>query len=185
MASQGVNKSLATGVTQPTHSAAVTTLPLTTRNHLRALWIASALLAPALQAAPLSVLMQPSPLASLAGYARPMHSRVCGLVLLSEGRADARAAKAAGAQDQAATSMTRLTKAFALLADGREADRNAAREASRVLLGTLEQPAADKSTAVSHCEQWLQSRQAQPDFDKGESAQWSWASQAKLTFDTE
>ena len=122
---------------------------------------------------------------SLEGYDRPMRSRVCGLVLLSEGRAETRAAKSAASQDKASASMGRLVKAFSLLADGRQTDLNAARESARTLLGTIPKPAAEKPVAIAWCEAWLATRYPQADFDKSESARWSWASQAKLTFETE
>lgn len=121
------------------------------------------------------------------GYDRPMSSRVCGLVLLSEGRSEARAAKSTGSQDKAkaAASIARLVKAFSLLADGRQTDLNAARAASASLLGTARKPAPDRAFAVDRCEAWGTARYPQADFDKSESARGSWASQAKWTFDTE
>jgi hypothetical protein len=118
-------------------------------------------------------------------FSTPMRSRVCGLVLLSEGRSQVRAFKASQAQELAEASFSRLMRAFALLADGRAADRSAAREASAFLLGTLKSPAPGKAEAIVLCETWLASRMAQPDFDKSEEARWSWTNQAKLTFDTE
>lgn len=133
----------------------------------------------------LTLTAQASTLAQVEAAGQPMRSRVCGLVLLSEGRADARSAKALKDQQLTSTSFAKLTGAFALLADGRPADKKAAREAAYALLGTLQKPGAEKQSALSRCDAWLKWRVQQADFDKSEEARWSWAQQAKLTFDTE
>lgn len=106
----------------------------------------------------------------------PMKSRTCGLVLLSEGRASARAGdKERGLAD--------LIGAFALLQDGRTlVDKAAARTASQKML--TESPAS-KLTAISTCKNWLEQRKTQPSFVHTEEDQWNWVSQAQLTIETE
>lgn len=124
-------------------------------------------------------------LAQVEAAGQPMHSRVCGLVLLSAGRAEARSVKAAKNDPLAALSFSKLTGAFALLADGRQADKTAAREAAYALIGTLSKPGAENQSALSRCDAWLKWRVQQADFDQSEAARWSWAQQAKMTFDSE
>lgn len=133
----------------------------------------------------LSFTTQAASLSQVEAADASMRSRVCGLVLLSDGRADARLAKSSKDDRLTAQSFNKLTRAFALLADGREANKGAARSASADLLGTLNNPGVEKQAALTRCNAWLTWRTGQVNFDKSETARFSWAQQAKLTFDSE
>ncbi len=106
----------------------------------------------------------------------PMKSRTCGLVLLSEGRAQLRAHDQGGG-------MENLVSAFALLQDGRALqDKVSARTASQALLtGSVEA----KNTAVLQCKNWLHLRKDKPDFQNTEEDRWNWLNQAMVTMKTE
>jgi hypothetical protein len=131
----------------------------------------------------------PSATDALATRDIPFHSRTCGLVLLSDGRAQTRAVKAAGT-GAFVPAMSQLTKAFLLLRDGRglQAPLNEPREyfAQRLSTGRSTQPANQAlPQAIAHCEQWFEDRRGQPDFDRSEAASWDAAAQAKLTLESE
>lgn len=119
-----------------------------------------------------SAFAQQDLLSALESSPLPLRSRTCGLVLLSNGRAQVRAGDPAAAQVQ-------LTRAFALLQDGRAlVDKSKARVFSDQLLHA---DAAVTSLAMSRCQAWLTARLAASDFDKTEESQWSWAQQAVMT----
>lgn len=127
--------------------------------------------------------------AQLAQMDQPFHSRTCGLVLLSDGRAQVRAVKVAGT-GEFTSSRTQLIKAFLLLRDGRglQVSLELPRQYFWQRLSTGEgttprfQPLP---VATAHCEQWLETRRAQSDFDISEDAQQSAVAQADLTLKTE
>lgn len=131
----------------------------------------------------------PSATDALAKRDTPFHSRTCGLVLLSDGRAQTRAVKASGT-GAFGPPMAQLIKAFLLLRDGRglRVPLSEPREyfAQRLSTGSGTQPANQAlPQAIVHCEQWLEARRGQSDFDRSEAAGWDAAEQAKLTLETE
>lgn len=112
---------------------------------------------------------------SLADAPLYLHSRTCGLVLLSDGRAKVLA------KDPEA--IGELIHAFAMLQDGRPlVDKESARKISR---GLMRAPAEVKSAAVEQCNEWLRIRASKPDFDNSEKSKWDWVQQAMLTEKTE
>ena len=116
-------------------------------------------------------------------------SRTCGLVLLSNGRAQVRSLKAARAQTLE-PALTQLTRAFMLLRDGRsltsdyQGPRNFFLE--NLSTGTTTKPLYQAlPEAVEHCEWWFNARRAQPDFDRSDQANAESVAQAQLTLETE
>lgn len=105
-----------------------------------------------------------------------MKSRTCGLIFMSEGRADVRAGKME-------SGMEGLVIAFALLQDGRELeDKNAARVVSQKILSG---PKDSKDAEIAMCRNWLGKRMAQPNFSKTQADKWNWANQAQMAVKTE
>lgn len=119
-------------------------------------------------------------ISTLETTALPMHSRTCGLILLSDGRALLRAQN--GQEKEA---MAELTHAFALLQDGRPLeDKTLARAMSQEFMKPGV-PLDLRASAVSHCESWIAFRAAKPDFNKSEQDEWGWVQQAMFTAQTE
>jgi hypothetical protein len=120
---------------------------------------------------------------------QPFHSRTCGLVLLSDGRAKVREAAANNAKSLG-SARAQLINAFLLLRDGRnlEGGMNAPREYfwQRLSTGTTTSPKNQAlPAAVQHCEQWTELRRRSADFDQGPEALDSAQAQTELTIRTE
>lgn len=109
------------------------------------------------------------------GLDAPMKSRTCGLVLLSDGRAKVRS-------NDLERAMTELVSAFALLQDGRLADKYAARIASQAILNSTPDY---RATSIAECFKYFGYRKTRPDFEKSEAAMWDWVTQAQITAKTE
>ena len=122
-------------------------------------------------------------LADLAKSERSLHSRTCGLALLSDGRAQVREVKASSAPTLGAqASAEQLTRAFFLLNDG-SALRGA--PGPRNLFKELAPAWKVSSDVVEHCETWFEHRKTQSDFDMTDETRGSVAQQVELTFRTE
>jgi len=116
-------------------------------------------------------------------------SRTCGLVLLSNGRAQVRSLKAARAQTLE-PALNQLTRAFMLLRDGRgltsghQGPRNFFQE--HLSTGTTTKPLYQAlPEAVEYCEWWFNARRAKPDFDRSDQANAESVAQAQMTLETE
>jgi len=130
-----------------------------------------------------------SALRDLAKTDQPFHSRTCGLVLLSAGRAMVREAATNNATSLD-SARTRLNNAFLLLRDGRnlQGGMNAPREYfwQRLSTGTSTSPNNQAlPDAVQHCEQWIAQRRQSGDFDQGSETLESVQMQTELTIRTE
>lgn len=128
-------------------------------------------------------------LRDLAKTDQPFHSRTCGLVLLSAGRAMAREAASNNATSLDST-RAQLNNAFLLLRDGRNlrGGLHAPREYfwQRLSTGTSTSPKNQAlPAAVQHCEQWIELRRRSADFDQGLEALDSAQAQTELTIRTE
>lgn len=130
-----------------------------------------------------------SALQELSRTDRAFHSRTCGLVLLSDGRAQTRVAKSQNT-NALEPAMAQLVKAFLLLRDGRalQGGLSAPREyfAERLSTGRSTKPFNQAlPEATAHCGQWFDVRRGQPDFDLGDEAKADAAAQAELTLRSE
>lgn len=128
-------------------------------------------------------------LQELARKDQPFQSRTCGLVLLSSGRAQVRDVKAKGGNALEPV-RAQLVSAFLLLRDGRnlQGGINAPREYfwHQLSTGTATTPKYQALPAATrYCEQWLDARRPQPDFDQGVEARYSAQAQADLTVQME
>jgi hypothetical protein len=126
---------------------------------------------------------------TLAKTDRAFHSRTCGLVLLSAGRAQVRAIRA-GRDETLENARGQLTRAFLLFRDGSalQGNPNAPQKYFEQRLSTARatQPANQAlPAATTHCERWFVERKAQPDFDGSDAVYKDSVARASFTVDAD